>query len=151
MSPANPNASWPLQLWKLGAGPRERRPLALRVPTIGAAGPHHAFSPDGRWLATSTSDSVVVIWDLRAELPIFRLIHAAAESRFVGAERWVLALGFTEEGKLAVVWDCARIDLFDVASGASIATQRSTAMRDQDAAVLSPSAAWCVVDWHDGR
>jgi len=145
-----PNATWPLHVWKLGPGVRERRAIPLTVPNLGDMGPHYAYSPDGRWLATSANDPVVMVWELTGDVALRRHLIDPGGG-FAGSTRWVLALRFTPEGKLAVVWDSARIDVFDVESGATLATHRARQSRTADRAILSPAGRWAVVDWHDGR
>jgi WD40 repeat protein len=138
----DPDHAWPLHLWRLGPGPDVRHPIPLVAPEGGGAGPHHAFSHHGRWLATSTHDSGVLLWKLE-DAPV--IARAFAGPR--GAASRVLAMRFRPDGRLAIAWSDG-IDVVDPETGAAVASHRTDAATS---AILSPAAAWCVADREDGR
>jgi WD40 repeat protein len=90
-----------VRFWRLAEDARAEDLVGLHKQAV----QHLAFSPDGRLLASTSSDNSVGLWDLAGKKPV----------RLEGHADWVLGVAFTPDGQLlASVSDDRTIRLWDV-------------------------------------
>ena len=86
----------------------------LYKPLSGHAGPvvSASFSPDGRWLATGSRDTSIILWDMSTDEPISQTLSGHTDG--------ILDMSFSPDGRILASAGDNTIRLWDVASGRSL-------------------------------
>jgi WD40 repeat protein/tRNA A-37 threonylcarbamoyl transferase component Bud32 len=123
-----------IQLWDAKTGAK-RGPSALHENMQAAA-----LSPDGRWLATGSSDGSARVWDA-ANLTLLQVLHHTS---------WVWALAFSPDGQTLLTGGTDKIArLWDVRSGEQIG-QVAIHQQMVTAVAFSPEGSRILTGSNDG-